>query len=124
MKALKQHCATHFQVDASSSSGGHPQLYAPLSGFNPSLPLLDPPAASGSLQSPEDSEDALEGDAVEAADTLDPETNDFRDGENIDIEDNADLHEGIILDWDVLAKEFIVEAEGLGKSEHALLHTP
>ena len=34
-----------------------------------------------------------------------------------------DLHEGIVLDWDLLAKEFIVEAEGLDKFEHSLLHT-
>ena len=61
MKALEQCCATHFQVDASSSLGGHPQLHAPLSRFNPSLPLLNPPAASGSLQLPGDSKDALEG---------------------------------------------------------------
>ena len=51
----------HFQVDSSSFSGGHPQLHAPLFEFNPSLPLLNPPVASGSLQSPGDAYTKVSG---------------------------------------------------------------
>jgi hypothetical protein len=151
----KRRRITHFQADASSSSG-HPQLDAPSFEFNPSLPLVDPPAASDPLQSPvdaqtevsgrffddvllnlhtqthqttddsdsEDFEDALEGDGVEAAHTIDPETNDFRDREDTDTEDDVDPREGIVSDWDILAEEFIVEAEKLGKFEYSLSHTP
>jgi hypothetical protein len=72
----------------------------------------------------EDSADTLEGDGGEAADTIDPKTNDFSDGEDIDTEDNMDPREGIVSDWDILAEEFIVEAEKLGEFEHSLLHTP
>ncbi|KAF8502333.1 hypothetical protein F5888DRAFT_1800813 [Russula emetica] len=36
---------SHSRADASSSSSDHPQLHAPSSEFNPSLPLLDPPPA-------------------------------------------------------------------------------
>jgi hypothetical protein len=35
----------------------------------------------------------------------------------------VDPREGIVPDWDMLAEEFIVEAEELGKFEHSLLHT-
>jgi len=151
----KQHRITHFQADASSSSG-HPQLDVPLFEFNPSLPSVDPPAASDPLQSPvdahteasgrfvddfllnlhtqthqttddsdsEDFEDALEGDGVEAAHTIDPETDDFGDGEDIDTEDDVDPREGIVSDWDILAEELIVEVEKLGKFEYSLSHTP
>ena len=143
-------------MDASSSSGGHPQLDATSFEINPSLPLADPLAASDSLQLPgdastevssrlfddvllnlhtrthqttddsdsEDFEDALEGDGVEAAYTIDPKTNDFGDGEDIEMEDDVDPREGVVSDWDILAEEFIVEAEKLGKFEHSLLHTP
>ncbi len=40
------------------------------------------------------------------------------------MEGDVDPHEGIVSSWDLLAKEFIVEAEELGKFEHPLLHTP
>jgi len=70
-----------------------------------------------------DFEDALEGDGVEAAYTINPKTNDFRDGEDIEMEDDVDPHEGVVSDWDILAEEFIAEAEKLGKFEHSLLHT-
>ena len=150
----KRRRITDFQADVSSSSG-HPQLDAPSFEFNPSLPLVDPPAASDPLQSPvdahteasdrfvddfllnlhtqthqttddsdsEDFEDALEGDGVEAAHTIDPETDDFGDGEDIDAEDDVDPREGIISDWDILAEEFIVEAEKLGKFEYSLSYS-
>jgi hypothetical protein len=36
----------------------------------------------------------------------------------------VDPREGIVSDWDLLAEEFIVEAEELGKFEHSLSHTP
>jgi hypothetical protein len=71
----------------------------------------------------EDSEGALEGDAVEAADYADHETDDFWNGEDVAVEGDADPREGIVSDWDLLAEEFIVEAEGLGKFGHSLLPT-
>jgi hypothetical protein len=71
----------------------------------------------------EDSEGALEGDAVEAADYVDHETDNFWNGEDIAVEGDADPREGIVSDWDLLTKEFIVEAEELGKFGHSLLHT-
>ena len=71
----------------------------------------------------ENSEDAHKGDADEAADTIDPRTDDFWNREDIDTEGEVDLHEGVILSWDILAEAFIVEAEQLGKFEHSLLHT-
>ena len=40
------------------------------------------------------------------------------------MEGDVDLHEGIVSDWDLLAEEFIVEAEELSKFEHSLFHTP
>jgi hypothetical protein len=153
----KRRRITHLQPDASSSSGGHPQMDAPLFEFDPSLTSVGPPAASDSQQPPgdtrtevsgrffdgvllnlhtrtrhrttdesdnEDSEDALEEDAVEAADNIDPESNDFRDGEDVDTEGDVDPREGIVSDWDILAEEFLVEAEELGKFEHFSLHTP
>jgi hypothetical protein len=144
---------SHSHADASSSSSGHPrfstpQLHTSSFEFNPSLPLLDPPPAPDLLQSPgdarteasgcsfdnillnlhartrrtanqsddEDSEDDLEGDVVTA---------DFWNGEDVATEgDDVDPREGIISDSDLLAEEFIVEAEELGKFEHRLLHIP
>lgn len=129
------------------------QLNAPSFEFNPSLPLLDPPPASNSPQPPGDargeassrfadevllfharthrttdqsddevSEDAREGNAV--GDSVDHEIDDFGDGEDVAMEGDVDPREGIVSDWDLLAEEFIVEAEELGKFEHSLLHTP
>jgi hypothetical protein len=71
----------------------------------------------------EDSEGALEGDAVEAADYVDHETDDFWNGEDVAVEGDADPREGIVSDWDLLAEEFIVQAEELGKFGHSLFHT-
>jgi hypothetical protein len=124
-----------------------PQLYAPLlDKFNPSPPLLDLPPASNLLQPPgdalteasglfvddvllnyqsndEDSEGALEGDAVEAADYIEYETDNFWNGEDDAVEGDADPREGIVSDWDLLVEEFIVEAETLGMFGHSFLHT-
>jgi hypothetical protein len=72
----------------------------------------------------EDSEDALEGNAVEAADSVDHETDDFWNGEDVAVEGDVDPREGIVSDWDLLAEDFIVEAEELGKLEYSLLYTP
>ena len=140
----KQCHIANFQADAGSSSSGHPQLHAP--SFD-----LDPPADLGLLQSPEDactvlschfinevlldlhawthritnetddksSEDALKGDT----DSVDPRIDDFWNGEDVDTEGEVDPHEGVVSNWDMLDEEFIVEAEGLGKFEHSLLHT-
>ena len=71
----------------------------------------------------EDSEDTLEGDAAEDADTIDPRADDFWDGEDVDIEDEVGPHEDNVSDWDILAQDFIVEAERLRKFEGSLLHT-
>ena len=63
----------------------------------------------------EDSEDASGGDAAEAANSTDPETDGFSIEEDVDTEDEVDPRKGIVSDWDLLAEEFIVEAEELGK---------
>jgi len=39
------------------------------------------------------------------------------------MEGEVDLHEGVVSSWDILAEEFIMEAEQLGKFKHSLLHT-
>jgi len=137
---------SHSRADAGSSSSNNPQFHAPSFEFNPSLPLLDPPGdalteASGPTvddillnlharthrttdqSDDEDAEDALEGDAAAAADSVDHETDDFWDGGGVATEGDVDPREGIVSDWDLLAEEFIVEAEELGKFEHSLLHT-
>ena len=69
----------------------------------------------------EGSEDALEEGAVEAADSIDPGTD---DREDVDMEGEVDPREGVVSDWDILAEDFIVEAVELGKFEHSLLRTP
>jgi len=105
----KQCRITQFQTDAGSSSSGSgdPQLHTPSFDFNPSLPFPDPQRAEVSdrfiddillnlhlhtwtHQAIDDSnnegpEDAPKGDAVEAPDSVNPGTNDFSDGEDIDI---------------------------------------
>src|SRR5260221_4327929 len=53
----------------------------------------------------EDSEGALEGDAVEAGDYVVHETDDFWNGEDVDM----DPREGIVSGWDLLGEDFIVE---------------
>jgi len=139
--------ASHSRADASSSSSDQSQLRAPSFEFNPSLPLLDLPGAARTEVSglpvddipldlharthrtidqsdDEDSEDSLEGDTVEATDSADDETDDFRSKEDVDMEGDLDPREGIVSDWDLLAEKFIVEAEELGKFEHSLLHMP
>ena len=140
----KRHHITQFQADAGSSSSDDPQLHAPLSDFNPSLPFPDPQHTRASSRfvddvllnlhtqthritddsNNEDSEDASEGDAVENADSINPETNDFSDGEDVDMGGDVDLCEGIISDWELLAKGFIVEAMELGGFEPSFLHIP
>jgi hypothetical protein len=60
-------------------------------------------------------------DAVEASDSVDHET-DGLNGEGVAMEGDADPHEGIVSDCDLLNEEFIVEAERLRKFEHSLLH--
>jgi len=130
-----------FQTDAGSSSSGSgdPQLHAPSFDFNPSLPFPDPQCAEVSDHFIDDillnrhlhtwthqaidnsdnegPEDAPEGDAVKAPDSVDPGTNDFSDGEDVDMEGNVDLCEGIIVDWDTFAEE-------LGEFEPSSLHIP
>jgi hypothetical protein len=39
------------------------------------------------------------------------------------MEGDVNPREGIVSDWDILAEEFIVEAEELGKFERSLMHT-
>jgi len=72
----------------------------------------------------EDIEDAVEGDTVEASNSVDHETNDLWNEEGVNMEGDVDPREGIVSDWDLLAEEFIVEAEELGKFGHSLLHSP
>ena len=72
---------------------------------------------TGDQSHDKDSEDALEGDAAEAADSDDHGTDDFWDEEDAAIEGDVDPCEGIFLDLDLLAEEFIVEAEELGEFE-------
>jgi len=69
------------------------------------------------------SEDTLDGDAAEATDPTGPGTDGLWNGEDVDMEDEVDLHEGIILDSDILVEEFLAEAKKLGKSKYYLLHT-
>ena len=40
------------------------------------------------------------------------------------MEGEVDPHEGVVLDWDSLAEDFIMEAQERSKFEHFLLHTP
>ena len=75
-------------------------------------------------ESDNDSEDALERDATEATDPVGPGTNDLWNEEDVNMEDEVDLREGIVSGLDILAEEFVAEAEELGKSKHYLLHTP
>jgi hypothetical protein len=70
----------------------------------------------------EDFEDALEGDTVEGADS-DHETDGSWNGEDVTMDCDVDPREGIVSDWDLLAEEFIVEAEELGEFDPSLLHT-
>jgi hypothetical protein len=70
----------------------------------------------------DDSEGAPEEDAVEAADCVDHETDDFWNGEDLAVEGDVDPRAGIVSDWDLLTEEFIVEAEELGEFRHSLLH--
>jgi len=70
-----------------------------------------------------DSEDALKGDAAEAIDSVDPGTNNLWNKEDFGTEEEVDPHEDVVSNWDILAEEFIVEAEELSKSKHFLLCT-
>jgi hypothetical protein len=40
------------------------------------------------------------------------------------MEGDVDPCEGVVLDWDLLAREFTVGAKVLGEFEHSLLLTP
>ena len=71
-----------------------------------------------------DCEDALEGDATEAADSIGPGNDGLWNGEDVNTEGEVDPREGIVSDSDIVAEEFIVEAEEFGKPKHYLLHTP
>jgi len=71
----------------------------------------------------EDSEDAPKGDATGAADSISPGTGDLWNGEDIDTEEEEDPHGDVVLHWDILAEDFIAEAEEFGKSKDSLLHT-
>jgi len=127
LRPRKRRRITRFQADTSSSSSDHPQLRAPSFEFNPSLPLLNPPATLNDDVLPnlharthrttdesddEDYEDTLEGDAAEAIDF------------DVDIEGEVDPRKGVVSDWDILTEKFIVEAEELGEFHDSLLHTP
>jgi len=124
---------------SSSSGSGDPQLHAPSFDFNPSLPFPDPQCAEVSDRFIDDvllnlhlhtrthraiddsdnegPEDTPKGDAVEAPDSVDPGTNDFSDGKDVDMEGDVDPCEGIIVDWDTFAEE-------LGEFEPSSLHIP
>ena len=64
------------------------------------------------------------GDTTRAADSISPRTGNLWNGEDIDTEEEEDPHGDIVLHWDILAEDFIVEAEEFGKSKESLLHTP
>jgi hypothetical protein len=83
--------------------------------------IQTPQTTDDSNNNSENSEDTLKGDAVEAADTINSKTNDFTDGEGVDMKGNIDLYEGIDSDWNALAGELIIEEE-LSKFGHSLLH--
>jgi hypothetical protein len=55
-----------------------------------------------------DSEDALEGNAVEAADSIDRRTDDSWNEEDVVMKGDVDPREGIVSDWDLLADGFIL----------------
>jgi hypothetical protein len=57
------------------------------------------------------------------SDFINPETVDFETGEDVDMGGNLGLHGGAVSDWDILAQDFTVEAEELGKFKRSLLHT-
>jgi hypothetical protein len=60
---------------------------------------------------------------VEVLDFINLETIDFETGEDVDMGGNLGLYGGTVLDWDILAQDFTVEAEELGEFKHSLLHT-
>ena len=64
----------------------------------------------------EDSEDAPEEVAAEDPELVDPGTDDVWNEEDADTEDELDLREGVVSDWDILAEKFITEAEEFGMS--------
>jgi hypothetical protein len=144
----KRRRITHSRADANSSSSDHSQLHAPSFEFNSPLPSLDPSPASNLHQSPGDARTQASGcfandvllnlhakthrttdqsddeDTEDAADSVYHETDDYWNEEDIAMEGDVDPREGIVSDWDLLAEEFIVEAEELGEFEPSLLHTP
>ena len=79
------------QRQENSSGNGDPPLHAPSFEFNPSLLLLNPPAAFDSLQSPEDAhteasghfvDDALLDHLIRTSQTTDDSDNDSEDSED------------------------------------------
>ena len=61
----KQRHVAHSQADASSSSSSHPRLHPQSFEFNPSLPSLDPAAASAVPQLPGDAPSKVSGSFVD-----------------------------------------------------------
>ena len=136
-------------TDASASSINHSQLRVPISSFefNPSLPLLDQPPILDSPPSPGDTHTQASGrsfdnvlldlhtrihqttdqsndeDSEDDADPVDGETDDSGNEEDVAMEGDADPCEDVVSDWDLLAEEFIAEAEEFSKSGRSLLHT-
>ena len=60
---------------------------------------------------------------LEAADYVDDKCDDSRNREDNAMEGDADPHEGIVSDWDLLTEKFIVKAGELGNFGHSLSHT-
>ena len=141
--------ASRSHTDASSSSIDHAQSHAPVPSFefNPSLPLLDPPLVLNSPPSPGDAHTQASGllldnillnrhtrthqttdqsndeDSEDGADSVDCGTDDFGNEEDVAMEGGTDPCEDVVSNLDLLAEEFIAEAEEFGKFEHSLLHT-
>ena len=70
-----------------------------------------------------DDEDSESDEDLEAADYVDDESDDSRNGEDNAMEGDADPREDIVSDWDLLTEKFIVDAEELGNFGHFLSHT-
>ena len=150
----KRRRIAHFQADAGSSSSGHMPSFdpGPPPLFLDPPADLDLPQLPGDARTvpprprrffddallglhvrthrnpddsnDEDSEDAPEEVAVEDPELIDPRTDDFWNEEDADMEDEVDPREGVVSDWDILAENFIAEAEEFGTSVHSSLHTP
>jgi hypothetical protein len=62
-------------------------------------------------------------DSEDGADSVDCGTDDFGNEEDVAMEGGTDPCEDVVSNLDLLAEEFIAEAEEFGKFEHSLLHT-